>query len=280
MITDITIGQFYPTGSIVHRLDPRVKLLALISYIIFIFITNSFLSLLFITATTLALILLTKVPLKVYLKNIKSIWFIILLTAVLNIFYSEGGAQIVEWWIFDIRWLGVRKAIFMAIRIVSLILISAMLTYTTTPTHLTDAIEKLLSPLKYIGLGNAVHVIAMMMTIALRFIPTLIDETSKLMNAQKARGADFENGGLIKKVKALIPILIPLLISSVRRAFELSEAMESRCYTGSHKRTRMKQLKLSLKDAVAVAFMVVLLSFVIILNYIPINSILTFLPKI
>ena len=280
MITDITIGQFYPTDSFVHKLDPRLKLLGLIAYIVFIFLTASFSSLIFLTAVTLILMFLTKVPLKVYLKNIKSIWFIIALTAVLNIFYAEGGAQLIDWWIFDIRWLGVRKAIFMALRIISLILMSAMLTYTTTPTQLTDAIEKLLSPLKFIGLGNAVHVIAMMMTIALRFIPTLIDETNKLMNAQKARGADFENGGLVKKVKALIPILIPLLISSVRRAFELSEAMESRCYTGSHKRTRLKQLKFSYRDFVSLIALTLVFVAVLLLNSFPIHSILTFLPKL
>jgi len=280
MITDITIGQYYPTNSLIHRLDPRLKLLSLIAYIVFVFLTDSFLALILMCALTIGFMLLTKVPLSVYLKNIKSIWFIILLTAILNIFYVEGGAQLIDWWIFDIRTLGVRKAVFMAVRIASLILMSATLTYTTTPTSLTDAIEKLLSPLKYIGLGNAVHVIAMMMTIALRFIPTLIDETNKLMNAQKARGADFENGGLIKKVKALIPILIPLLISSVRRAYDLSEAMESRCYTGSHKRTRLKQLRFTLLDGISALVLIASFTAVMILNNIHIVDIFKFLPAL
>lgn len=248
MITDITLGQYYPTDSVVHKIDPRFKLLALIAYIVFIFMGDSVASVLFLTVLTLVIILITKVPLKVYLKNIKSILPIIILTSILNMFYVEGEEKFIDWWIIDISWLGVRKAIFMAIRITLLIIVSAMLTYTTTPTQLTDAIERLLSPLKYIGLGSAVHTIAMMMTIALRFIPTLIDETDKLMNAQKARGADFENGNLMTKAKALIPILIPLLISSVRRAIELSEAMESRCYNGSSNRTRLKELKYSKLD--------------------------------
>lgn len=266
MINDITIGQYYPTGSVVHKLDPRLKLLALIAYIVFIFLSGSVLSLLFISLFTLLLMGLTRIPLKVYLKNIKSILFIIILTAVLNIFYISDGAVLVDWWIFHITTLGVRKAIFMAARIVLLILMSAMLTYTTTPTFLTDAIESLLSPLKFVGLSSAVHIVAMMMTIALRFIPTLVDETDKLMNAQKARGADFESGGLLKRVKALLPILIPLLISSVRRAYELSEAMESRCYTGSGNRTRLKQLKFSTKDAVAATLLVAAFCCVIVLN--------------
>lgn len=266
VITDITLGQYYPTNSILHKTDPRFKLLALIAYIVFIFICDSVPAVLFSIVLTGLIILLTKVPVKVYLKNIKSILPIIILTSVLNMFYVEGEAKFIDWWIIDISWLGVRKAIFMTVRILLLIMTSAMLTYTTTPTQLTDAIERLLSPLKFIGLGSAVHTIAMMMTIALRFIPTLIDETDKLMNAQKARGADFDGGNLIKKAKALIPILIPLLISSVRRAIELSEAMESRCYNGSNNRTRLKELKFSKIDIFASIFLIVSFALVVYLN--------------
>ncbi len=268
MLKDITIGQYYPTGSIVHRLDPRLKLVALIAYIVFIFLAKTPIALAYITLLTIAIILLTKVPLKTYLKNLKSILPIIIITAVLNMFYVSGGKTLFSWWIITITEAGIERAIFMATRIVVLILASAMLTYTTTPTMLTDAIESLLSPLRFIGLGGAVHTIAMMMTIALRFIPTLIDETEKLMNAQKARGADFESGGLLSRVKALIPILIPLLISSIRRAFDLSEAMESRCYTGGKTRTRMKQLKLVVRDFIAVAVLLICFTAVILLNHV------------
>ncbi len=268
MLKEITIGQYYPTNSIVHKLDPRLKLLTLISYIVFIFLAKSFLSLLYVVALTLAIILLTKIPIKTYLKNIKTILPIIIITSILNVLYVNEGATIFKWWVINITTGGISKAIFMAIRIIVLIIASAMLTYTTTPTTLTSAIESLLLPLKHIGLGNAVHTVAMMMTIALRFIPTLIDETEKLMNAQKARGADFDSGSLLSRVKALIPILIPLLISSIRRAFDLSEAMESRCYTGSHTRTRMNVLKLTNNDYVAIPLLTVAFGLVILFNYI------------
>ena len=266
MLKDITIGQFYPTNSLVHKLDPRLKLVALIVYIVFIFMATSAASLTYMVALTFVIILLTKIPLATYLKNIKSILPIILLTAILNMLYVAEGETIISFWIVKITDGGISRAIFMAVRIIVLIMSSAMLTYTTTPTMLTDAIESLLSPLKLIGLGGAVHTIAMMMTIALRFIPTLIDETDKLMNAQKARGADFDSGSILKRVKALIPILIPLLISSIRRAFDLSEAMESRCYTGNHTRTRMKQLKLFARDYISLVALVVSFSVTLILN--------------
>ena len=168
--------------------------------------------------------------------------------AIINLFYGNGGKVLVEVWVIEITTAGISKAVFMAFRILLLIFISSVLTYTTTPNDLTDAIESLLSPLKFIGLKNAVHTLAMMMTIALRFIPTLIEEAEKIMNAQKARGADLESGGLLDRVKALIPILIPLLLSSVRRAYELAEARECRCYNGGEGKTRMKQMRLSLVD--------------------------------
>lgn len=266
MLKDITIGQYYPTNSLVHKLDPRLKLVALLVYIIFIFLATSTAALAYMVALTLVIILLTKIPLITYLKNIKSILPIILITALLNMFYVAEGKTVISFWIVNITDGGIERALFMAVRIIVLIMASAMLTYTTTPTMLTDAIESLFSPLRYIGLGGAVHTIAMMMTIALRFIPTLIDETDKLMNAQKARGADFDSGSLLKRVKALIPILIPLLISSIRRAFDLSEAMESRCYTGNYTRTRMKQLKFRKRDFITLPTLAVSFAVTIILN--------------
>ena len=250
MIKDITLGQYFPINSPIHRLDPRTKLLSLILFIVLIFFASGIYSVAFVTIAILTVLIFTGVPIKMYLKNLKGILPIIILTAVLNIFYITEGNVLLSFWIIKVTDGGIMRALLMALRIVLLILVSAALTYTTTPTSLTDGIESLLSFLKYVGLKSAVHTIAMMMTIALRFIPTLVDETDKLMSAQKARGADFESGNIIKRVKALVPILVPLLISSVRRAFELSEAMESRCYTGLGNRTRMKQLKFSSYDIV------------------------------
>lgn len=266
MISDITFGQFVDTNSCVHKLDPRNKLILLIAFLVFVFVANNFLSLGIITLFLIVLMPLSKIPFKMYLKNIKAILPVIILTAVLNVFYTDAGTVLVDWWIFTITTGGVSKALFMALRIILLILASAVLSYTTSPTALTNAIESLLSPLKFIGLKNAVHTMAMTMTIALRFIPTLIEETQKIMNAQKARGADMESGNIIKKIKALLPILIPLLISSVRRAYELAEAMECRCYNGGDGRTKFRKMHLSSIDAVALGFVVIICAGVIVLN--------------
>lgn len=247
MLRDITFGQYYDTKSLLHKTDPRIKILVLILLIVFIFITGNFVSLAVATVAVLGVLAVSKVPFKLYLKNMKAILPVLIFTGIINMFYGEGE-PIFEFWIFSITLDGISRAIFMALRIALLIFLSSSLTYTTTPNDLTDAIESLLSPLKYIGLKNAVHTLAMMMTIALRFIPTLIEEAEKIMNAQKARGADLESGGLLDRVKALIPILIPLLLSSVRRAYELAEAMECRCYNGGEGKTRMKQMRLSLRD--------------------------------
>ena len=266
MLKDLTIGQYYPLPSLIHSLDPRLKLVALIAFIVIIFLTNSLASVLFVSLIIFLVIIASKVPIKMYIKNLKTILPIIILTSVLNVFYMSEGETLIKFWVIKITLLGVRKALLMSFRIVTLIILSSVLTYTTTPTLLTDAIESLLSPLRHIGLGGAVHTIAMMMTISLRFIPTLVDETEKLMNAQKARGADFESGSIISRVKALIPILIPLLISSVRRAFELSEAMESRCYTGNALRTRLKQLSFSYRDLLATCVVIISLIFTILFN--------------
>ena len=251
MISDITFGQFIDTGSFMHRLDPRSKLLLLITYIVFIFIAGNFLSMALLCLLLGLAMALSKVPLKMYLKNIKTILPIIILTSLLNMLYTDGGRVLVDWWIFTVTTGGIYRAVFMTVRILLLILSSAVLSYSTSPTSLTGAIESLLKPLKVIGLGNAVHTMAMTMTIALRFIPTLIEETQKIMNAQKARGAALDSGNLVKKVKALLPILIPLLISSVRRAYELAEAMECRCYSGGDGRTKFRIMKYSMKDLLA-----------------------------
>ena len=266
MLKDITFGQYYKKDSVIHKTDPRVKIVLLIAAIVFIFLAHNFVSLLYMTCCAAALLLASKVPFRMYVKNIKAILPILIFTGIINLFYGMGGTQLVSFWHFHITTGGVYRAVFMAMRIVLLIFVSAVLTYTTTPNDLTDAIESLLSPLRFVGLKNAVHTLAMMMTIALRFIPTLIEETEKIMNAQKARGADLESGNLIEKVRALIPILIPLLISAVRRAYELAEAMECRCYNGGGERTRMKQMRMKAADYAAFGITAVLGSAVILLN--------------
>ncbi len=252
MIKDITFGQYYETKSKIHRLDPRIKIILLILQIVFIFVAKNTVSLLFAVVLTLLCIFLSKVPFRMYLKNLKAILPILIFTVIINLFYGNSGTILFSFWKLTVSTGGIAKAIYLAIRILLLITASSILTYTTSPNDLTDAIERLLSPLKFLGLKSAVHTLAMMMTIALRFIPTLVDETDKIMNAQRARGVDFENGKLKDKIKALIPILIPLLISAVRRAYELAEAMECRCYNGCEGRQRMKQLHLTKSDLFSV----------------------------
>ena len=247
MLKGITFGQYYEGRSVIHKTDPRVKIILMILFIVFVFLAKNTFALIFAGVSVLAVMLISRVPLRLYLKNIKAILPVLIFTAIINVFYGEGET-LIRLWKLTITTGGVYRALFMAARIIMLIFISGALTYTTTPNDLTDAIESLLSPLKFIGLKNAVHTLAMMMTIALRFIPTLIEEAEKIMNAQKARGADLENGSLKDRVKALIPILIPLLISAVRRAYELAEAMECRCYSGGEGRTRMKQMHLKARD--------------------------------
>ena len=249
MLNSFTLGQYYNASSVIHRLDPRFKLLALVAIIVFIFVSANFWALFLMTVVVFFAMALSRVPLKMYFRNLKMILPIVLLTAIINVIYTTTNEEaIFSWWIISITRSGLLKAAFMTLRIILLILISAVLTYTTTPTELTDGIERLFKPLKLIGLGEFVHNFAMMMTIALRFIPTLTDETDKIISAQKARGVDLESGGFVKKVKALLPILIPLLFSAIRRADELADAMDCRCYSGGKGRTRMKILKLSKAD--------------------------------
>lgn len=266
MINDITFGQYFPTNSFIHKLDSRTKILLLIVFIVFCFISSNLFSLCSYLLFLLAIMLISKIPLKMYLKNVKAILPIIILTSVLNAFYVTTGKVLLDWWIITVTVDGIMRAVFMSIRIIMLIIASAVFSYTTTPTSITNAIESLLSPLKYLGLKNAVHTLAMTMTIALRFIPTLIEETNKLMNAQKARGADMESGGLVKRVKALLPILIPLIISSVRRAYELAESMECRCYNGGEGRTKYVVMKYSGRDLVSFVVVFCVSAVVILLN--------------
>lgn len=253
MISDITIGQYYKGDSFVHRLDARIKIILTVLIIIMIFCSKNFISLGVTIAFILMSIAVSKVPFKMFFKSLKPIIPIVLFTTVINIFYVTGGTEYNLGFI-TVTSKGILTAVFMAIRIVFLIMSSSILTYTTVPTMLTDAIEKLLSPLKIFKIQ--VHTLAMMMTLALRFIPTLIEEIERITNAQKARGADFESGNLIDRIKALIPILIPLFVSSFRRASELAFAMSCRCYTGGEGRTRMKQMKLTLKDFVSLVIFI------------------------
>lgn len=251
-LKDITLGQYFPGNTLLHRLDPRCKLLLMIFYIVGLFMAQNILGYCLMALALLTAILLSKVGFKAILNGMKPVFLIVVITAVLNLFYTKGqGEPLVSFWVINIYYEGVRTALFMVFRIMMLISCTFLLTYTTSPILLTDALESLLSPLKKLRLP--IHELAMMMSIALRFIPTLIEETDKIMAAQKARGADFDSGGLIQKAKALIPLLVPLFVSAFRRADELAIAMECRCYHGGQGRTRMRQLRYALRDWVAMA---------------------------
>ena len=264
MLSDITIGQYYKADSIVHRLDARMKIILTIIFIVIIFLCKNFLSLALMFLLTFVSILVSKVPFKMFFKSLKPIIPIIIFTAILNIFYIKKGEVLLSLWKISITAGGLATAFFMAVRIICLIMCSSLLTYTTVPTLLTDAIERLLSPLKVFHIQ--VHTLAMMMTLALRFIPTLIEEIERITNAQKARGADFESGKFMSRVKAMIPILIPLFVSAFRRAYELSFAMSCRCYHGGEGRTRMKQMKLHASDFVSLFIFSAATAGVILLN--------------
>ncbi|MDU4891196.1 MAG: energy-coupling factor transporter transmembrane component T [Clostridium sp.] len=254
MIKDITIGQYIPGDSFVHKLDARVKILLSILFIVDLFLINDFTGYIVIFAFVFLAIKISKIKFKYIYKGLKPIFILMLITALFNLFLTRGtGEPLFQWWIIKIYAEGIRTAVFMVLRLIFLIIGTSLLTLTTSPIELTDGIEKLLGPFKKIGVPA--HELAMMMTIALRFIPTLMDETDKIMKAQKARGADFETGSIIKRAKSLIPLLVPLFISSFRRADELAMAMEARCYRGGTGRTRMKILKVTSKDYVATAVM-------------------------
>lgn len=265
MIRDITIGQYFPVKSLIHKLDARMKIIITLAVIVIIFLCGNFWSLGLICAFITAAVLISRVPLKTVAKSVKPIAYIVVFTAALNVFYVSGGKMLFEYSFIKITEKGVYTAIFMAARIICLVVFSSLLTYTTQPTELTDALERLLRPLKVLRID--VHTVAMMMTLALRFIPTLIEETDRIMNAQKARGADWESGSLVSRAKALIPVLVPLFVSSFRRAYELAFAMECRCYQGGKGRTRMKIMKMKPGDFVAAGVIVVLAAAVVFFRF-------------
>ena len=261
----IALGQYYPSNSILHSLDPRIKILLAIFYIVCSFLCKNALSFLILAVSSLILILLGKIPYKIIMRGIKPVLIILIFTALINIFWTVGETPIVTWKFINIYLEGIYSAIFIIVRITSLIIgTSLFMTYTTTPIELTDGIEDLLAPLK--KLHVPVHDFAMMMTIALRFIPTLIEETDKIMTAQKARGADFSSGSLIDRAKALIPVLIPLFVSSFNRAADLATAMECRCYHGGEGRTRMKVRHISTKDIISLISIITLGIIIILAN--------------
>ena len=265
MKADMTLGQYVEGESLIHRLDPRIKIVAAILYIVAIFLAKSVTAFLLLVAVTAVLIGLSGLSIRLLLQSMKPLLLIILFTAVLNIFWMTGEKPLFTFWIIKVYPEGVINAVLIIVRIVLLIMTTTVfLTYTTTPLALTDALEELLSPLK--KLHVPVHEFSMMMTIALRFIPTLIDETEKIINAQTARGADFKSGGIVRQAKAMVPILIPLFVSAFRRADELATAMECRCYTGGEGRTRMNRLHSAPKDWAALCFVILVGVAVVLLN--------------
>lgn len=270
MLKDITIGQYFPGNSIIHRLDSRFKIILDIAYVVMLFVADNYFSLAISGVFILIAYMMSHINYKLIFKSIKPILPIILITCLLNLFFITGDDEpLVQLWFIKIYQKGIETSVFMTIRIIFLIVGMSLLTYTTSPIELTDAIERLLSPLKKVKFP--VHELAMMMTIALRFIPTLIEETDKIMSAQKARGASLDTGGLIKKAKALIPVLIPLFVSAFKRANELALAMECRCYRGGEGRTRMKQLHSGFKDYCALCVMALMIACVVLLNiFIPV----------
>ena len=250
MLSDITLGQYYPGNSLLHRLDPRVKLLLLLVFLIEVFVFSSAPAYALLSAVTFALMLCSGVPLKMLLRSLKPLWWIIAFTFLIHLLMTPGEG-FARFWIFTLTWEGMAHGFFISLRLVLLILLSSLLTFTTSPVKLTDALEALLSPFKRIGVPA--HELAMMMTIALRFVPTLIEETDRIMKAQQSRGVDFEEGNILQRVKNLVPVLVPLFLSAFRRADDLAMAMEARCYRGGVGRTQMKALAVTSIDYVAMA---------------------------
>ncbi len=265
MIRDITIGQFYPADSCIHKLDSRIKLISTLIYIFALFFVRSFIGYIPVIIFLTSVIHMSKVPLKFILRGLKSIVIIILFTVALNMFMSSSGTVLFHYGFITVTTEGIYNAGVMALRLIFLIIGSSLLTLTTSPIELTDGIEMLMKPLKRFGVPS--HEIAMMMTIALRFIPTLLEETDKIMKAQTARGADFETGNLIQRAKSMVPILVPLFISAFRRADDLAMAMEARCYRGDEGRTRMKQMVLVKNDYVAFSIVLVFVLTLMIIRF-------------
>ncbi len=242
-------GQYYPADSLIHKMDPRCKILLTIAYMVAIFLVKSYLGYLVTAILLFSTIAISKVPLRVVLRSIRAVIFLLMFTLIINLLFYKQGTVIASWWKITITWQGIDYAIKMLFRLTMLVMGASMLTFTTTATELTDGLESLLYPLKFIKVP--VHDIAIIMSIALRFIPTLVEETQKIMNAQKARGAELDTGNFFKRVKAMLPILIPLFVSAFRRADELADALDARCYNASENRTKMKVLKFTLKDYLA-----------------------------
>ena len=264
MLNDVVFGQYYPVKSFVHKSDPRIKLLALIAYIVALFLADNFYSLALGFIVLIMAVIASRVPLGRVLRSVKAILVLLVFTAVLNLFFHGGDNLLWQWGIIKIYREGVIFTVFFILRLFFLVMGSALLTLTTAPVELTDGIESLLTPLKWIRFP--VHELALIMSIALRFIPTLIDETNRIISAQKARGADFESGNIFKRIKAIIPILIPLLISAFRRADELGDAMDARCYSGSKTRTKYKKLKFGWRDLVTLIALAMLIAGVVLFN--------------
>jgi len=261
LLNDITLGQYYPAKSILHRCDPRIKLILTFVYLIVIFLIKSYAGFAILLAFTVLAVIVSDVPVRYVLKGLKPVVFIVVLTLIVNIFFTNGGTTVLKLAFIRITDQGIDNALRLAIKLILLIVSASLLTLTTTPILLTDGLEKLMSPLKKIGFPA--HEIAMMMTIALRFIPTLLEEMDKIIKAQSSRGADFNSGGLLARAKSYVPVLVPLFVSAFRRADELATAMEARCYRGGHGRTRMRQLKFTGADLivslVTFSFMAILL---------------------
>lgn len=264
MLKDITLGQYYPADSVIHKLDPRVKLFSTIIYIVALFLVNDILGLILVTAFLVFMIGLSKVPFSFMCKGVRAIWVLIVITAVCNLFFTQGQDVIFHWNFINITEQGVHNTIYYTIRLIFLVVGTSVMTLTTTPNKLTDGMEEGLRPLS--GIGVPVHEIAMMMSIALRFIPLLAEEADKIKKAQMARGADFEEGGLIQKAKGLIPILVPLFVSAFRRANDLALAMEARCYHGGEGRTKMKPLKYKSADYGTYVVILVFLAIIIVVR--------------
>ena len=266
----IALGQYYPSNSVLHRLDPRIKIILAVLYIVASFLCKNIISFAALAVSAIVIILLGRIPLKIVLKGLRPIIIILAFTSFINIFFTKGEIALVEWKFINIYLEGIFSAVFIIIRIAALIIGTSMfMTYTTTPIELTDALEDLLSPLKILHVP--VHEFAMMMTIALRFIPTLVEETDRIMTAQKARGADFSSGGLVQRAKALIPILIPLFVSAFNRAGDLATAMECRCYSGGKGRTRMTVRHVRFVDFIPLVLMVAFGAGLIVLNILSIG---------
>ncbi len=267
MLNDVTFGQYYPAKSFVHNMDPRAKIVLLIAYLVAVFLADNFFALAAVIVFLILAVIFSRVPFGSVLRSVKMILFIIVFTAILNLFFyaSDGELHVLwQWKIITVSWEAIINMIFLAMRLFLLVMGTSILTLTTTPVALTDGLESLLTPLKWIRFP--VHELALIMSIALRFIPTLIDETNRIISAQKARGADFETGGLIRRAKAMIPVLLPLLVSSLRRAEELGDAMDARCYSGAKGRTKYKKLTFSWRDLLGLLVLAGLITGIVFLN--------------